>query len=207
MTPARITTVCVAGAVSVLFVILAKMGSGPQLYPGDKTEIRTCRWCNGSGIEANQEEGTQDPRTRPGGPCVGCHGAKKLSVVMPGPNHPASVKGTVRDAQVGRDLPVEALLMENRQPMRPVAGAVGGAKIVFAGPSRQVETLVGPNGRFRAMLQPGHYTVKLSAAGYKESTEQLDVAPLREPIWQEKAHLVTPEKEADVTRVDYLMEK
>lgn len=185
---------------------LLRSAMRPQTFPGDRTEMRTCRWCAGSGVESpDAYEGQPPPGVRPGGPCVGCGGAKQLSVIVPGPNHPAWVKGTVREESKARDLPVETLLMENHEPLKPVVGAIGQAKIRFEKGGETFEIQSAPNGRFKILLPPGHYKVHLSASGFSDRDGELEVAARREPIWNEKAHLKTQEQEADTTVADFLL--
>ena len=185
--------------------LLGGCSSAPK-YPGDRTEMRACRWCSGTGVEsADAYEGPPPPGVTPGGPCVGCRGAKNLSVIIPGPKHPAWVKGTVRDGSKVRAMPVEALLLENQRPMQPVLGAVAGAKLHFEGGSRALDIVSNGTGRFKLLLEPGHYKVHISAPGFPDRDEALEVAPRKEPIWQERAKLVTPEGTADETTFDVVL--
>ncbi|MEW6277974.1 MAG: hypothetical protein AB1758_05075 [Candidatus Eremiobacterota bacterium] len=191
----------------VLFVTVRAM-MGPQLYPGDRVETRVCRWCNGTGRSDPSEEGIPNP----GGPCPGCRGAKKLRVILPGPQHPAVVKGTVRDSAVVGELdsmmPETAAMMqfqESRNPTQPVTGAVPGLRLVFEGNGQKLELNIAKSGRFKALLPPGDYQVTLSAPGYATRSESLHVAARREPIWDERATLITEERIADETWVDFRM--
>lgn len=136
---------------------------------------------------------------------MGCRGAKNLTVILPGPEHPAWVKGTVRDASKAQNLPVETALMENQRPMQPVVGALAGAKLRFEGNGAPVEIQSNNTGRFKVLLKPGNYKVKVQATGFPEATQDVSVAPRREPIWQERAKLITEEQVADETRVDILV--
>ena len=170
-----------------------------QIYPGDKLVTRECRWCSGTGVD-------EDPETRrhTGGSCPGCRGAKKLEVILPGPNHPVVIKGSVRDSAVsdGFDLG-EAPAM----PMQPVKGAVPNAKVVFAKSGQIVEAETAATGRFRLALPPGTYKVKITAAGFQELTDDYQVEPRREPIWLEQANLVTEEKIADEMKPVFLLKR
>lgn len=192
----------------LLSLLVAGCGMGPQAYPGDKTEERACRWCDGTGKDVPQEEGIPVPT---GGKCPGCRGAKRLRVVIPGPNHPAVVKGTVRDAaalgNVAYDPEAQAVLAfeESRGP-GPVRGAVQNAKILFEGPAR-VEYSVPASGRIKTMLKPGSYKATVTAPGYQETTLELTVRPRQEPLWAERARLITEEQEADTTYVDFLLKR
>lgn len=189
----------------LLSLLMVGCGLGPQAYPGDKTETRVCYWCNGTGLAADEVEG----RTT-GGKCPGCRGAKKLKCILPGPNHPAEVRGTVRDATALGDMannPEAAALMafeENRRP-GPIRGAVS-AKISFEGADK-IEYTVPASGRIKTLLKPGHYNVTITAPGFQELKTEADVRARQEPIWDERAHLVTPEREADVTYLDFVLKK
>jgi hypothetical protein len=204
--PRRVATLGVATVICIAFVVMARMGTRPQMYPGDKTEVRACQFCGGTGVEAADTEGPPPPGVRPGGPCVGCRGAKNLTVIIPGPKHPAWVKGTVRDEKAVANLPVEAVLAENQRPMQKVVGAIPGARLTFEGQGKKFDVTANLTGRFKIALEPGHYSVKIGAKDFQDKTDSLDVAPLQNPIWpKESARLVTPEQEADITRVDYLL--
>lgn len=206
--PRRVATLGVATVICIAFVILARMGTRPQMYAGDRTEVRACQFCGGTGLESAQSEGPPPPGVRPGGPCVGCRGAKNLTVIIPGPKHPAWVKGSVRDEKLAANLPVEAVLSESQRPMQKVAGAITGAKLTFEGQGKKVEINSNLTGRFKVALEPGHYSVKISAKDFQEKSEQIEVAALKSPIWpKESARLVTPEQEADITRVDFLLSR
>ena len=181
----------------VLILWLSGCSSGPRTFAGDKVETRACRWCNGTGVDDSGEGPSA------GGACPGCRGAKQLQVVIPGPKHPALVKGVVRDLSKlpsGSDDVV--VLMEAREPLKPVTGALAGAQVRFEKDGTTQEIASSSGGRFKILLEPGHYKVHLSATGFADLDQELDVAPLQEPIWAERAHLKTPEKDADTTYFD-----
>ena len=206
-----------------VFAALAFVGLGlfltarfymkPAIYPGDVVEERECRWCGGTGVNGPDLDAAGAPGTQPGAPCIGCRGRKRLQVIVPGPNHPALVKGTVRDAAVvgsqGHDPEAAAMsrFVENRNPMEPVQGALSGAKLVMESGGQRLEIPVAKTGRFRFMLAPGSYQVTISAPGYKTATTTLQVPQRRAPIWDEKARLVTEEQEADTVWADFALDK
>ncbi|GMU54383.1 MAG: hypothetical protein AMXMBFR33_35290 [Candidatus Xenobia bacterium] len=207
-----------AMAVVCLAIIgVAKSMMKPQTYPGDRTEMRDCRWCGGTGEGGDEREMAMQgegmpPRGGGGGVCPGCRGKKKLSVIVPGPNHPAVVRGSVRDVKaMGAEAtsPEAAALLafhENRSP-GPVKGAVGGAKVVFDNGSKKVEYTVPANGKIKTMLVPGHYKVTVTAEGFQDYHDEVDVAARREPIWDERARLITEESVADQTEVLFLLSR
>ena len=181
----------------VRFLWLAGCSGGPKTFAGDKVETRACRWCNGSGVDDSGEGPSA------GGACPGCRGAKQLQVVIPGPKHPALVKGVVRDLSKLPGGPDDVVvLMEAREPLKPITGALGGARLRFEKDGTTQEISSSSAGRFKILLEPGHYQVHLSAAGFADLDQPLEVAPLQEPIWAERAHLKTPEKDADTTYFD-----
>lgn len=198
----------VAILLSAVTAFTIHSGRQSQLYAGDKLETRTCRWCNGSGID-QEEEGPKPP----GGCCPGCNGSKQVEVVLPGPKHPRWVKGTVQDQAalpVGYQDP-EAAAMEAvtaaHQPMQPVRGAVPEAKITFEGPGGKLEVTSARTGRFRCALPPGVYNVKVSAPGFSEATQTVEIGPLQHPIWNERANLVTEEKMEDIFPLALLLQR
>ena len=172
----------------------------PQLADGDKIEKRTCRFCAGSG----DDKGSEGPRSG-GGVCPGCQGAKSVEVVLPGPNHPRTIKGVILDSTQYKD-PADALLADASGPsVQPLKGALAEAKVTIEGGGTKLEVSSASNGRFRCALKPGSYDVTVKVAGFQDRKEKLEVEPLRHPIWLEKAHLKTPEQDDDTTRVVYLM--
>ena len=192
----------------VLLILMALLGgcSSSQVYPGDRTEMRTCRWCGGTGVEsANAYDGSPPPGVKPGAPCVGCAGAKQLKVILPGPKHPAWVRGTVRDGSRAGEVPVQTLLMENHRPMSPILGAVVGAKLHFEGAGKPLDIASNGTGRFKILLEPGSYKVSIHADGFADKVEELKVAPRRAPIWKERARLVTQEEAEDETIMDVVL--
>ncbi len=191
----------------LLGLLLVGCGMGPTTYPGDRVEERACRWCGGTGEAGQMQEG--GPVSD--GPCPGCRGAKKLKVVVPGPNHPAVVKGTVRDLAALGDIAgnpdaIALMTMQEGQNPGPVTGAVPNATVVFEG-SDKVTYAVPATGRIKTMLKPGHYKVTITAPGFAEGHQEIDVAQRREPIWSERARLVTEEQEADTTYVDFTLRR
>lgn len=167
------------GIVAVFIGLITFLGirsvSGPQLSKGDKLEVRTCRRCQGNG----QEPGS-DKR------CRGCLGAKKVKVIVPGPEHPVEIGGTVRDLSAFENLEsAQSLAQSESEPknLTPVRGAVRGAKIRFQGPSGTIELESKATGRFRGALKPGQYQVEVKAPGFQDTRQELSLAPRTQPIW------------------------
>ena len=196
--------------VAIFIGIIAFLGvrsvSGPQMYDGDRLETRTCRWCNGTGKDGGGDGPEGGPRPADG-VCPGCRGAQKSQVIIPGPKHPTPLKGSVRDATLfpgGADAVAMVELTERSKPMQPIQGAVREAKIVFDGPTKlEISSLA--TGKFRCQLEPGQYTLTVTASGFKEFKQSLTVPQRKNPIWQEKAKLVTEEQADDTLVVPVLL--
>ncbi|MBS2035692.1 carboxypeptidase regulatory-like domain-containing protein [bacterium] len=184
----------------ILCLLLGGCSMGPKTFTGDKVESRTCRWCNGSG-QNTEPEGEGGPVR--GGACPGCGGSKTVQVIVPGPKHPALVKGTVRDiAKAPAADDGLTAMMEAREPMKPITGGISGAKASFQKDGSTQEISSASSGRFKILLEPGHYQVHVTADGFADLDTELDVAPRKEPIWQERAHLKTEAAEADTSYFD-----
>ena len=163
----------VAALVGVMAVLGVRSVSGPQLYKGDKLETMTCRICNGTGQVGGER-------------CKGCLGAKKVKVIVPGPEHPVEVRGTVRDAGAFKDRE-EAQQQADAEPYKAglnvVKGAVHGATIRFAGADNTIKIDGKATGRYRCALKPGNYKVTVEAEGFSPYQQQLTVEPLKDPVW------------------------
>jgi hypothetical protein len=79
---------------------------------------------------------------------------------------------------------------------------VAGAKVSFQKDGISQEIPSGSTGRFKILLEPGHYKVHITANGFADLDEELEVAARKEPIWEERAHLKTEAAEADTTYYD-----
>ena len=174
--------VVVAFFLALMFVMGVRSATGPELREGDRVESMPCPVCQGSG--EGKEAGKR---------CSTCLGAKKLKAIVPGPNHPVLIKGTVRELAVFQDRDeaervAESEAKEHRPSLKPVRGAVGQAVLSFDGPER-VEIPVKATGRYSGHVAPGVYQLSLRAPGYGELRRELKVAPRQQPIWPEAAGL------------------
>jgi hypothetical protein len=174
--------VVVAGFMAIMFVFGLRSATGPELHDGDKEESLTCPVCSGSG--EGKQAGTR---------CQACLGSKKLKAVVPGPNHPVDLRGTVRSLGAFKDQAEadEVALndaKEHKPSLTPVKGAVRDAKVVFEGPERS-EFTSKATGRFWGVIRPGQYKVTITASGFPTKQQDLTVAPRKNPIWPEAGGL------------------
>lgn len=176
--------VVVAGFLALMFVFGVRSATGPELHDGDRTESLTCPVCQGSG------EGKQaDTR------CQACLGNKKLKAVIPGPNHPRDLRGTVRSLAVFKDQAeaeeTAANDAVNRKPsLTPVKGAVPQASLIFTDPQGgKTEFTSKATGTFSGIIAPGRYSLEVKAAGFTTKTQDVTVAARQNPIWPEAGGL------------------
>lgn len=176
------------------FASIHWMKHSSDLYAGDTVETRQCRWCGGTGQEGQQTEGMpQEGMPGADGRCVGCGGAGKVEVVIPGPNHPSKVKGVVYDTALApadeSDEAAAVRMMSERNPMKPVAGAINEATVVFTAGEQKIETHSNATGRFRVLIPPGSWKVSATAPGFATWEGELEVPVLEYPIYREKARI------------------
>ena len=62
-------------------------------------------------------------------------------------------------------------------------------------------------GKFRCALEPGGYKLTVTAKGFPEFKHDFNVPVATQPIWQERAHLKTPEKDMDTVLLPILLSK
>lgn len=170
----------------------------PAVYAGDRVETRDCRDCGGTGVMGDYMEGEPQPgMPSKEGPCVTCGGRKTVQVILPGPNHPAWVKGTVVDAALVAEGDAGLLdeRLAGRGPMEPVPGAIPQATVVFERGGQKVEVHSANSGRIRAQLPPGTWKVSATAAGFSSYSGQVDVPPRTSPIYVEEARTLRPEED------------
>lgn len=174
--------VVVAFFLALMFVFGVRSMGGPELREGDRVESLACPVCGGSG-EAKEA----------GKRCATCLGSKKLKAVVPGPNHPALIKGTVRDlsafkGQAEADSVAAQDAQSHKLSLQAVRGAVPRASLLFEGPEN-VEIVAKTTGRFSGYLKPGSYKLSVMAPGYAKLEREISVGPRQEPIWPEAAGL------------------
>ncbi len=177
--------------------------NNPELYEGDRLETRTCRQCGGKGKDP------QLARELPmmGDRCPFCRGKGKVDVVLPGPHRPTRIWGAVVDVRRAGDVNME-VLFHLRQLPNPfpngrsagIPGAIRNAMLTFhphQGEDITIQT--GDEGRFSKRIPPGLYTLKITAPFYESVEGEIEVKPLVEPIWMEKANLIEPGGSQDLS--------
>ena len=120
--------------------------------------------------------------------CGSCLGAKKLKVVIPGPNHPVKIRGTVRDLSVFESLDEaqnEAAkdAASKKLSLKAVKGAIREATISISGPDASMVLESKSTGRFKSLLKPQEYRVTIEAEGYTSKTITIVVPPRIHPVW------------------------
>jgi hypothetical protein len=195
------------------YVVTASIAyvSGPTLYDGDELEERTCRECGGDGKDSAPIE-EQIPQF--GGRCIACGGQGAVEVIVPGPHRPTRLWGLVIDAteenEAVRELnpalikktPGQALL-GGGGPVIP--GAVPGAviKLLPGSGDAPIEAKSDATGRFTHRAVSGAYTLQVTAPGFELFEEELEIPPLKDPIWLEKAQILRPEISASEGQAAY----
>jgi hypothetical protein len=165
----------------------------PTLYDGDRMETRACRECGGSG----KDPGLLADYPQLGDHCIFCRGRGTVDVIVPGPNRPTRIWGAVVD--LGKtelyQYTVPANIRMLPLPTIPariaeIPGALSGITVVLepAG-GDPIELKSNSTGRFSKPLAAGVYKVKAGAPGFESLEEALEIKPLTEPIWLEKARM------------------
>jgi hypothetical protein len=190
MTRGKLTAYAIVACfVAVITFLGVRSASGPSLFPGDKLETRSCRQCSGQGTTEIQEGKLET--------CPFCLGKKTCQVVIPGPSHPVSIRGSVVDVSAFKDRAdaefSATLELNEPKSLKPVKGAVGNAKLVFDSGSNKFELTSGATGRFHSALPPGEYQVSIEKSGFQTDHSKLVVPVKTQPIWQERAKMKTPD--------------
>ncbi len=166
----------VAVFVGIMAVLGVRSASGPQLYSGDRQQSMTCRICQGSNSKG----------------CRLCLGRGQVNVIVPGPHHPVEVRGTVRDAAAfaSQEQAEEVAEKESREvSLKPVQGAVPGARLVFQSDDKKLNIEGKATGRFRCNLQPARYRLLVQAPGYQDLSLDFEVPARKLPVWPKKPGL------------------
>jgi hypothetical protein len=166
----------------------------PDLWEGDRVETRPCRRCGGSG----KDEGLAEEAPMLGGRCPFCRGKGRVEVILPGPRRPTRVWGVVVSAAAREEVLEEPNLRFAPDPFgvgsKAPRGGIGRASLIFRPEGgEEIRVTADAYGRFSRRLPPGTYALRVEAPGREPMEETIEVKPLTEPIWQERATMVEPE--------------
>ena len=189
-----IAYIVVAGFLALILVFGMRTAGQTALHDGDERKSIECKFCQGTGE-------VQDER------CKYCLGAKKVKVVIPGPNHPLRIQGTVWDLSAFKNKEeaesFAATTDYTKVSLRPDPKTVRQAALTFNDGSQQTLLEGKVNGRYRGFVSPGSYTLEVVAEGYQPAKLSLVVPPREHPVWPEMAG-VQPEDEDQITFEIYL---
>ena len=194
----RVWIVGVAAVTAIVFLLLANSLKGPRVSRGDAVEQRTCRSCDGSGVET----GASGRFAKEGAVCFTCAGEKTVKVVIPGPDHPTTILGTLQceghppESQKSQG----PLGMPRLDRLGPPPGPVVKGKITVTGGSKPV-TVEASAGRFRATLVPGSYHLSVDAEGYLPLVSAVKVERIQGPIIHDRLRDLRLEPRPDELRL------
>ena len=166
----------------------------PTLCNGDRMETRSCRECGGSGKDPSLAESCPQLGDR----CPACRGRGTVDVIIPGPNRPTRIWGAVVDLGKAGDLYEYTVpanirmlpLLTLSSARSDIPGSLPGITVVLEPREGDpIELKSDSTGRFSKPLLSGVYRVKTSAPGFEPFEEKLEIKPLTEPIWLERAHI------------------
>ncbi|MGE0494828.1 MAG: carboxypeptidase regulatory-like domain-containing protein [Vulcanimicrobiota bacterium] len=139
-------------AVLLMFVPTFLFAAGPlrrpPMFEGDRIQEMECRRCSGAGKEGAEE-------------CRLCRGRGRTDYILPGPNRPTQVIGTVLN---GGGHPVE------------------GANILVKSSFGELSYRTNGDGQFGVKLPPGRYTIEASQEGAGQAVQEVDVVASVEPL-------------------------
>jgi len=137
--------------VPTIFYSAGLLGRAP-LFEGDTRKEMTCITCDGLGRTGKEES------------CPSCRGRGVADFIIPGPNRPVQLVGTVKDSAG-----------------QPVKGAEVRAR---QAEGDQTEVLLESNqdGQFGIKLPPGAYVISVAVEGKGSVSESLLIEPQTEPI-------------------------
>lgn len=127
------------------FLFLAGPLRRPPMFEGDRIVELDCAACKGL-----------DPE------CDACSGKGKTGFVIPGPNRPQYLVGTVTDKATGKSL--------------------AGASVKVSTEAGPIELKTSQEGQFGLRLPPGSYPLRLEAEGHPPLEQELEVVPNEQPI-------------------------
>lgn len=188
--------IVVAAFLAIMLVFGLRSSAQAPLHEGDKRESLTCKWCEGKG-------------TLDGERCRYCLGAKKLKAIIPGPNHPVRIRGTVWDLSAfpDRESAVQRSESEDydKVMLKPVPETVNRAVLKFEGGGETTEVEGKVSGRFRGFLKPGEYTLKVEQQGFKPYQQSVSIPVREHPVWPNIPGVEIPDE--DQVTLNIFLEK
>lgn len=128
------------------------LGRAPE-YEGDVRKEMTCLTCDGLGRTGKEKEA-----------CSTCRGRGVAEFIVPGPNRPIQVVGTVTNAE---NKPVPEAEVGIREPGTD---------------EDQLRYRTNPSGQFGVKLPPGKWEILVQAEGQGTAQKTLEVVALNQPI-------------------------
>lgn len=176
-TKAKVIAYIVVAAFMAIMIVFGLRSAGQTpLHEGDQRRSITCKWCEGSG----KLEGER---------CPYCLGAKKLKAVIPGPNHPVRVRGTVWDLSrfSSREEAEEKAAAEDYEQVYLKARdqTVSRAKVRFKNDSEEFLLEGKVSGRFWGFVKPGEYTLTVEHPEFQTYETEFTVPVREHPVWPE----------------------
>lgn len=168
--------IVVAGFFAIMLVFGMRSAGQAPLHEGDRRESVECKLCQGSG-------------TTEGNRCNYCLGAKKVKVIIAGPNHPVRIRGTVWNLSAfdGKEQ-AEAKSKTadySRVSLKANPQTVGRAILNFKKGEEVTEIQGKVNGRYRGFLEPGAYTLTIKSDGFKAFEKEVTIPKRQHPVWPE----------------------
>ncbi len=169
-----IAYIVVFGFMAIMLVFGLKSASQAPLHEGDTRRSITCKWCEGKG-------------TLEGDRCRYCLGAKKLKAIIPGPNHPVRIRGTLwnLNAFESREEAQQAAEKTDYSQvlLKQLPETVGLAQLKFTRGQNTTEIATKPSGRYWGYLVPGDYTLTIDVPGYPSYEQSLTIPVREHPVW------------------------
>ena len=79
--------------------------------------------------------------------------------------------------------------------LKPVQGAVHGARLIFDSGSQKINIEGKATGRFRCNLPPATYKLTIQADGYQDLTQDYPIAPRKFPLWPKRTGVEETDEE------------
>jgi hypothetical protein len=181
-----IAYIVVFAFLAIMLVFGIRSSSQTPLHEGDERRSITCQWCEGSG-------------TLEGERCKYCLGAKKLKAIIPGPNHPLRIRGTVWnlgsfDSKAAAEEKASAEDYEEVF-LKARPQTVGQAKLTFKNDTDEVVLDSKVSGRFWGFIPPGEYTLTVEHPDFPNHQMQYTVPVREHPVWPQIPGVEIPDED------------